>query len=122
MLSKSELAQQGIELANQLNELQNRYHEKSDANDVLYYEALNLRAKVRDLLEGCGLTEDRTQSAMLSVWGSALVVALPDIADRVRQFNAEYDRCQCGSDYISARGRLQNSEASSMISPKGYYG
>lgn len=98
MLSKNELAEQGMELADELNGIQNRYHEKSDANDILYYEALTLRAKARDLLENCGVTDDRAQSAMLSAWGSPLVIALPDIANRVRRFHAEYDRCRSRYD------------------------
>lgn len=91
MPSNSELAQQGMELATELNEIQSRYHEKSDSNDILYYEALTLRAKSRDLLEDCGVKEELGQSAMLSAWGSQMAAALPDIANRVRRFHAEYD-------------------------------
>lgn len=98
MPSKSELAEQGMTLADELNEIQNRYHEKSDASDLLYYEALTLRAKARDLLEDCGVPEDRVQSSMLSTWGAPLVVTLPDIASRVRRFHAEYERCRSRRD------------------------
>jgi len=90
MLADRELAQQGMELAAELNEIQNRYHEKSDSYDVLYYEVLSLRAKSQDLLEGCGVEENLAQSAMLSAWGSKLAKALPDLANRVSRFHAEY--------------------------------
>ena len=91
MLSKNELAQQGIELADELNEIQGRYHEKSDSNDILHYEALTLRAKSRDLLEDCGVNEDLAYSALLSTWGAKLAATLPDVASRVRKFHADYD-------------------------------
>jgi hypothetical protein len=94
MLSKSELAEHGMLLADELNEIQNRYHEKSDASDILYYEALTLRAKASDLLEGSGIREDLVQSSMLSTWGSSLAVTLPDIASRVRRFHTEYEICR----------------------------
>lgn len=90
MLSYSELALQGIDLADELSEIRSRYHEKSDSNDVLYYEALSLRAKSRDLLEDCGVAENLEQSAMLSAWGSDLAALFPDIANRVRRFHALY--------------------------------
>lgn len=90
MTSKNALADEGLKLAAELNEIQNRYHDKSDASDILYYEALTLRAKARDLLENCGVPGDQMQSTMLSTWGSSLLVTLPDIANRVRRFHAEY--------------------------------
>jgi len=91
MLSKNELAQQGIKVAAELNEVQSRYHEKSDSNDILHYEALTLRAKSRDLLEDCGVNEDLVYSTLLSTWGAKLAATLPDVVTRVRKFHADYE-------------------------------
>lgn len=91
MRINSELAQQGMELAAELEVLRGRYDVRSDAIDVLYYKALALRAKSRDLMENCGLKEEQADSALLSAWGLPVAATLPEISKRASRFQVEYD-------------------------------
>ena len=50
MMSKRVLARHGLELAAQLDKIRTNYPYGSDAHDILYFEAVTLRAKSSGLL------------------------------------------------------------------------
>ncbi|TQV73904.1 hypothetical protein FLL45_13650 [Aliikangiella marina] len=55
---KNEIAKRGLSLASELDKLSKKYHVKSDIHEMLAWEADILRAKSRDLIEGCGVMEN----------------------------------------------------------------
>jgi hypothetical protein len=93
-MNKSELAELGIELAAELNDIATHYHEKSDAYDILNFEVISLRAMCHDLVEGCGVRVDLQASSLLSTWGKRLANLNPDLAKRAAHFHAQYKVAQ----------------------------
>ena len=89
-MDRKALSEIGQELARELKQLSEQYHVKSDARDILGYEAATIEEEVRDLVENCGVREDLKGSTLLSQWGESISSQLPDITIRVREFHDNY--------------------------------
>jgi len=73
-----------------LEQLSRQYHVKSDACDILGYEAITIKQEARDLIENSGVREELRDSTLLSKWGESIANQLPDITDRVGEFHENY--------------------------------
>ncbi|MDJ0779155.1 MAG: hypothetical protein QNJ85_14900 [Gammaproteobacteria bacterium] len=91
-MNNQTLSEIGLELASELNQLSEQFHVKSDARDILGYEAATVEEEARDLIENCGVSEHLRKSTLLSKWGDSILHQLPDseIIARVREFHANY--------------------------------
>ena len=89
-MDRKTLSALGLELAKELNLLSQQYHVKSDARDILGYEAVTIEEEAKDLIENCGVREDLRESTLLSKWGEALASELPEITVRVKEFHENY--------------------------------
>ena len=89
-MNSREMASFGASLAAELDQLSAQYHIKSDEHNVLSWEADIIRAKTKDALENCGLSDYLRESTLLSAWGESLAKKIPDIANKVRDFHAIY--------------------------------
>ena len=79
-------------LAIEVDRLAGDYHVKSDQHEILKWEADILRAKAKDLSEGCGLGEHLRDSALISKWGCNLANEIPEVATKVKEFHQDYNR------------------------------
>ena len=90
-MNAREIANIGASLAAELDQLSEQYHVKSDEHNILSWEADIIRAKTKDILEGCGLSDNLRESTLLSAWGESLVKEIPDIAKKARNFHVNYN-------------------------------
>ena len=89
-MDRKTLSTLGLELTKELNNLSEQYHVKSDARDILGYEAITIEEEAKDLIENCGVREDLRESTLLSKWGEALAAQIPEITARVKEFHENY--------------------------------
>ncbi|MEZ8689232.1 hypothetical protein AB6D53_16495 [Vibrio splendidus] len=94
-MNNIEFVESGNVLAIELDRLACDYHVKSDQHEILKWEADILRAKSKDLIENCGLTEHLKSSALISKWGCKLANQIPEVATKVKEFHEHYNRVKC---------------------------
>ncbi len=85
-----ELITRGRELAAELEECAATFHFKSDAHDILEYEAACVEARVNFLVSGVAVPENCRDSSLLGEWGSGLRADIPVLASKVRAFHEEF--------------------------------
>jgi len=86
------LSEVGIDLAKELTVLSENYNVRSDARDILGYEAATVEEEALDLLNRSGVQEHLKESTLLSAWGKTLASQIPEVATRVEYFHEQY-RC-----------------------------
>jgi len=90
-VNSRKIASIGASLAAELDQLSAQYHVKSDEHDILSWEADIIRAKSKDILENCGLSDNLRESTLLSAWGESLANKIPNVANKARDFHASYN-------------------------------
>lgn len=88
------LSKTGILLAQDLEELSKSYNVRSDAHDILGYEAATVRAEALDLINDTGVPKNIKESTLLSAWGNTLAGQIPEMAIRVSEFHRQYRDAQ----------------------------
>ena len=84
------LSKIGLALANELKSLSETYNVRSDACDILGYEAATVEEEALDLVNGTRVQENIKDSTLLSKWGSVLAGKIPEVAKRVKEFHEQY--------------------------------
>jgi hypothetical protein len=84
------LSKIGLALADELKSLSEAYNVRSDASDILGYEAATVEEEALDLVNGIGVQENIKDSTLLSNWGSTLASQIPEITKRVKDFHEQY--------------------------------
>lgn len=88
------LSKIGLSLANELKSLSETYNVRSDACDILGYEAATVEEEALDLVNGTGVQESIKDSTLLSKWGSTLASQIPEITKRVKEFHEQYQHAK----------------------------
>jgi hypothetical protein len=88
------LSKIGLSLANELKSLSLTYNVRSDACDILGYEAATVEEEALDLVNSTGVKENIKDSTLLSNWGSTLASQIPEIAKRVKDFHEQYQNAK----------------------------
>ncbi|WP_415894366.1 hypothetical protein ACMXYN_08400 [Neptuniibacter sp. PT8_73] len=84
------LSKIGIELSLELKEIAKNYNVRSDAYDILGYEAATIEEEALDLINETGVQEHIKNSTLLSAWGNTLASQIPEVASRVKEFHEQY--------------------------------
>ena len=84
------LSKIGIDLANEIKSLSESYNVRSDAYDILGYEAATVEEEALDLINGSGVNDNIKNSTLLSAWGKTLSGQIPELANRVEAFHKQY--------------------------------
>ena len=85
-MDRESLVRLGEQLHSDLSQQAKQYHVKSDAHEVLSWEAVGIATLIQALRDQSPLSEAQTESDLLSDWGKQLHFAHPELADRVSQF------------------------------------
>jgi len=84
-----QLIEKGSVLADKLEKKASEYHVKSDANEKISWEAVGVRTRVNDLINGN--INARKDTAFKGIeWGKELVKFSPDLSEEVCSFYKEY--------------------------------
>jgi hypothetical protein len=91
-MNKNELARAGRQLAAQLDDFNKGGYPKSDEYTGLSWEADILRAKARDLEEGCGVAPNLRSSVLASYCSPVFLSRISEIVDQIRSFHIAYEK------------------------------
>lgn len=85
----NKIIEEGIELAERLEEKLAEYYVKSDAHETCALEAVGIRTRIKDLKEGNIDARQDTRYKDIE-WGSKLHKYCPKLSGEVRSFYQEY--------------------------------
>ncbi|VAW82096.1 hypothetical protein MNBD_GAMMA12-91 [hydrothermal vent metagenome] len=89
-MDRQKLGQIGKSLANDLENISEKYHSKSNQHEILQWESVGVRGMTSQLLNSEECTYKLLSTQLLREWGEKLISDNTELSERVFSFRQSY--------------------------------